>query len=112
MVATEANRGRIEHERGIALAKATKVRKLAEGTAAQIEGLVLEVPARVGEGDRLYGSVTAADVADALSRRGLPVDRKQLQLSESIRTTGDHLITARLAHDVHAQFTVRVVASA
>ena len=57
-------------------------------------------------------SVTSADVADALSRRGLPVDRKQLQLSESIRTVGDHQITARLAQDVHASFTVRVVPAA
>ena len=112
MVATRANLGRVEHERSLALARATRLRKLAEGTAAQIEGLVLEVPARVGEGDRLYGSVTSADVADALARRGLPVDRKQLQLSESIRTLGDHVITARLGHQVQARFTVRVVPTA
>lgn len=111
VVATGANVGRVEHERNIALARATKLRKLAEGTAAQIEGLVLEVPARVGEADRLYGSVTSTDVADALARRGLPVDRKQLQLSESIRTLGDHLITAKLGHEVQARFTVRVVQS-
>jgi large subunit ribosomal protein L9 len=111
LVATGANLGRVEHERGIAVARATKLRKVAEGTAAQIEGLVLEVPARVGEADRLYGSVTSSDVADALARRGLPVDRKQLQLSESIRTLGDHPITARLGHEVEARFTVRVVAS-
>ena len=109
IVASGANLGRVEHERAIAQVRATKQRKLAEGTAAQIEGLVVEVLGRVGEGERLYGSVTSSDVADALTRRGLPVDRKQLQLSESIRTLGDHVVTARLGHEVHATFTVRVL---
>jgi large subunit ribosomal protein L9 len=104
------NLRRVEHERRIALAQAEKLRKIAQGTAAQIEGTVIELTAQVGEENKLFGSVTARDVAEALAARGFTVDRKQLRLPEAIRTAGDHEIVAKLGHDVETRFTVRVVA--
>ena len=100
---------RVEHERRLALAQAEKLRKVAQGTAAQIEGVVVEVTAQVGEEDKLYGSVTSRDVADGLAAKGIEVDRKQLKV-DPIRTVGDHQVVAKLGHDVEAKFTVRVVA--
>jgi len=108
VVATGENVRQIEHERRIAVAIADKQKKFAEGAAAQIEGLTLEIPMQVGEGDKLYGSVTAKDVAQALSRRGIEVDRKKLQLPETIKTLGEHPITLKLGHEVTATFTVKV----
>ena len=109
VVATGENVRQIEHERRIAVAVADKQRKFAEGAAAQIEGLSLEIPMQVGEGEKLYGSVTSRDVAQALSRRGIEVDRKKLQLPDTIKTLGDHSLTLKLGHEVTATFTVKVV---
>jgi large subunit ribosomal protein L9 len=108
-VATGDNIKQIEHERRIALALAEKQRKLAEGSAAQIEGLVVEIGMQAGEGDRLYGSVTSRDVAVALQSRGIDIDRKKLQLPDSIKSIGEYTITAKLGHEVSASFKLIVV---
>jgi large subunit ribosomal protein L9 len=68
----------------------------------------IEIPMQVGDGDRLYGSVTARDVAQALTSRGIEVDRKKLQLPDTIKTLGSHEITIKLGHDVTATFKVVV----
>jgi large subunit ribosomal protein L9 len=111
VVATGANIAHIEHERRIALALAEKQRKLAQGSAAQIDGLTLEIPMQVGEGDRLFGSVTARDVAQALQSRGIEIDRKRLQLPDAIKAVGDYDVAVKLGSDVTASFKLRVVAA-
>ena len=111
VVATGANIAQIEHERRIALALAEKQRKIAQGSAAQLEGLSVEIPMQVGEGDRLFGSVTSRDVAAALQSRGIDIDRKKLQLPDTIKTVGDYDITVKLGHDVTATFKLRVTAA-
>jgi large subunit ribosomal protein L9 len=112
VVATGENVRQVEHERRIALAVADKQKKFAEGAAAQIEGMTIEIPMQAGEGDKLYGSVTSRDVEQALSRHGIAVDRKKLQLPpEAIKTLGEHSITIKLGHEVTATFKVNVTAS-
>jgi large subunit ribosomal protein L9 len=108
-VATGENLKQVEHERRIALAFADKQRKLAEGAAAQIEGLTIEISMQVGEGDRLYGSVTSRDIAQALASRGIEVDRKKLQIPDTIKALGEYDISAKLGHDVSARFRLVVV---
>jgi large subunit ribosomal protein L9 len=110
-LATGANIKQIEHERRIALAQAEKVRSVAQGAAAQIEGLTLEIPMQVGEGDRLFGSVTSRDVERALQSRGIEIDRKKLELPDTIKALGEYPITVKLGHDVTATFKI-VVTSA
>jgi len=107
-VATGENVKQIEHEQRIAAAITAKARKFAEGAAAQLEGMSIEIPMQVGEGDKLYGSVTSRDVAQALSRRGIEVDRKKLQLPDTIKTLGEHQITLKLGYEVAATFKVIV----
>jgi large subunit ribosomal protein L9 len=112
VVATGENVRQIEHERRIAVAISDKQKKFAEGAAAQIDGLTVEIPMQAGEGDKLFGSVTARDVEQALSRHGIDVDRKKLQLPpESIKTLGEHTITIKLGHEVTATFKVNVTAA-
>lgn len=112
VVATGENVRQVEHERRIALAISEKQKKFAEGAAAQIEGMTIEIPMQAGEGDKLYGSVTSRDVEQALSRRGIEVDRKKLQLPpETIKTLGEHTITIKLGHEVTATFKVNVTAA-
>ena len=107
-VATGENVKQIEHEQRIAQAITAKARKFAEGAAAQLEGMSIDIPMQAGEGDKLYGSVTSRDVAQALSRRGIEVDRKKLQLPDTIKTLGEHVITLKLGYEVSATFKVIV----
>jgi len=90
------------------------VKTAAEATAAAsaLSGLAVTVTARAGEGGRLFGSVTAADVVDAIRAAGGPtVDRHQVELPTPIKTLGAHTAQVRLHADVVADVAVEVVAS-
>jgi large subunit ribosomal protein L9 len=108
--ASSANVKQVEHDRRTALAVADKQRKVAEGSAAMLEGLTVDMPMKVGESDRLFGSVTTRDIADALARRGVTIDRKQLILPDAIKTLGEYTITAKVGQQVTATFRIKVVA--
>ena len=73
------------------------------------EGLVLPIVMRVGDNDKLYGSVTTAIIGDALTAQGIEVDRRRILLDHPIRTLGDHPVRVRLHADVVASLTVKVV---
>jgi large subunit ribosomal protein L9 len=65
---------------------------------------------KAGEEGKLFGSITAQDVADALERQGHPVDRRRVELEHPIKTLGAHTVSIRLHPEVHAQVRVSVVA--
>ena len=77
--------------------------------AGKLEGLVLPIVMRVGDNDKLYGSVTTAIIGDALTAQGIEVDRRRILLDHPIRTLGDHPVRVRLHADVVASLTVKVV---
>ena len=82
----------------------------AEGLAAQVAGKVLVIEAKAGEGGKLFGSVTAGMVADALAEQfGVDVDRKKLDLHGHIKTVGEHSIDVRIYQDVTAQLMLNVI---
>jgi large subunit ribosomal protein L9 len=64
---------------------------------------------KAGEEGRLFGSVTAQDVADALARAGHPVDRRRIELEHPIKTLGPHTVAVRLHSDVHAEVRLTVI---
>jgi len=108
--ATEGNKKRIAAE-----TKARGVRSVAEKTeaeraAAKLSAVSLTIPGKAGEEGKLFGSVTAQDVADALGRQGHAVDRRRIELEHPIKSVGEHLVTVRLHPDVHAEVRVSVVA--
>jgi len=85
-------------------------RSAAEGLAGQIAGRTLVIEAKAGEEGKLFGSVTAGMVADAIeSQIGVEVDRKRLDLHGHIKTVGEHTIDVRIYQDVTAQVIVNVV---
>lgn len=89
----------------------TKEREGAEATAGLLAARRIEIGARSGEGGRLFGSVTSADVAEALeAQAGVRLDRRKLHLDEPIKTLGVHEVPVRLHPDVHVVVTVEVVA--
>jgi large subunit ribosomal protein L9 len=88
----------------------TRERSSAEEIATALVGKPVQVAHRAGEGGRLYGSVTAADISEAVQAQfGLELDRRKLQLEEPIRSLGTHMVIAKLHSDVEFPVTVEVL---
>lgn len=87
---------------------ATEERQARE-LAERLKNQPLKIAAKAGEQGRLYGSITAADVAGALSKElKQPVDKRQVELAEPIRTIGEYRVSYRLSHGVTATLTVEI----
>jgi large subunit ribosomal protein L9 len=85
--------------------RATEARALAE----RLDGRTVVFRARAGDGERLYGSITNADIADELSRLvGRPVERRLIELEHPIKTLGEHKLTVKIAAGAVATVYVRV----
>ena len=86
-------------------------RESAEALRDRLSSSAVRIPAQSGTDGRLFGSVTAADVADAvIAQLGVELDRKRLHLDEPIRALGVHDVTLRLHPEVEAHVSVEVVA--
>ena len=110
LLATAGNKKQIERERGKFEAKEAEEQKLAEAMAERAGALEITIARKVGETEALYGSVTTADIAEALAAEGFEVDRRKLQLVEPIKKLGDFDVPLRLHANVTAHVKVRVVA--
>jgi large subunit ribosomal protein L9 len=107
--ATAGNLKNLEHIKRQQDAKADRIKADAETLRAKIETLVYEERRQASEEGKLFGSVTSQDVADFLSTRGIPMERKRITLDEPIKALGEHLVSMRLHQDVTAQLRVNVV---
>jgi large subunit ribosomal protein L9 len=88
----------------------TRAREGAEQIARRLVPAIVRVPARAGNTGKLFGSITASDVADAIvAQTGIEIDRRRLRLDEPIRALGTHEIPVRLHSEVEFQVTVEVV---
>src|SRR5688500_7892646 len=85
LAVTEANRRQIERERAAAEARDAEERAGAEGIAQRIAQLDIEISRRVGENDVMYGSVTAADIAQALHAKGFEVEKRKIGLTDPLK---------------------------
>lgn len=109
MLASPGNQKVFELERRKLQARMDTLRSDADALASKLEGLVLTIPMRVGDNDKLYGSVTSHIVDENLRAQGLEVDRRHILFDHSIRTIGDHNVRVRLHADVVASLIVRVI---
>lgn len=83
-------------------------REEAEIAAQRISSTTLTMGVKVGEGGKLYGSITAKDIADALARRGIEVDRHRIDLDEPLRQLGTYKVAIRVAPEMVSEVTVAV----
>jgi large subunit ribosomal protein L9 len=90
-------------------AKGAEEQKVAEAQRDRLANVEVVIARRVGETEALYGSVTAADIAEALAAKGIEIDRRTLQLPDPIKKIGDVDVPVKLHRDVTAQLKVRVV---
>jgi large subunit ribosomal protein L9 len=109
--ATAQNVARIEHEKKVVEARNTKLKAEAEDLAKKLASVKLTIERPVGEGDRLYGSVTSRDIEEALASRGYSVDRRRIAV-EPLKTLGTHSVTIRLATSVSATIEITVAKKA
>ncbi|HEX5500082.1 MAG TPA: 50S ribosomal protein L9 [Thermomicrobiales bacterium] len=99
-----------EHNAAVKARKVAKQEDQLQALAARIDGQRLEFTARAGEGGRLYGSITAGDIAERLSAAvGEEIDRRKVVLDEPIRSLGAHQVTVHLVGRLRPQVTVNVV---
>ena len=109
-LATGANRTRIEKERQALEAKESARHGDAAALAQKIEAVTLSIAKQVGEEDKLYGSVSASDIAEALEKQGVEIDRKMVAFGEAIKTTGEHTVHIHIHAEVTANCKLTVVA--
>lgn len=107
--ATEGNRRRIDAEKGRREKKVAAEVGAAREVAQRIEQVSLTFTMKAGEGDKLFGSVTANDVADRLSAEGFKVDKKHVELAEPIKALGVYKVPVRLHAQVKPEVRVWVV---
>jgi large subunit ribosomal protein L9 len=107
--ASEGNKKRIAAEGKARATRQASERTEAQGMAQSLAGLSLTLSAKAGEGDRLFGSITSQDIADAVAAKGVTLDKRKIALDHPIKVLGVHTVPVRLHPDVHAEITVTVV---
>jgi large subunit ribosomal protein L9 len=105
--ATAGNKKGLERIRAALAKKTTTERAAAEKQAELLNGITLNFTRKTGENDQLFGSVTSADVAEALGAQKFVVDKRQVQLSDPIKVLGEYPVTIKVFRDVTA--TVKVI---
>ena len=110
LLVTEANRRQVGRERAIVDAREAEERTAAEAVAASMQGLECTIARRVGETGTLYGSVTAADIAEAFEGGTVEIDKKQILLRDPIKELGAFTVPITLHQEVTADVVVNVVA--
>lgn len=106
--ATAGNLKALERMRTTFAKKESVERDAAVQLAQAVGALSVTIKRKSGENDQLFGSVTAADIAEAIAAQGHAVEKRRILLSEPLKTLGDRDVTVRLHHDVNATVKVTV----
>ena len=104
----ESSKKAIDHQKQVIKVKKEKRRKESEKTAQAFTGLTLTIKAKVGEEDKLFGSITALDIAKQLKEAGFDIDKRRIHLDEQIKTLGEHSVLIKLEEGLTAQVKVIV----
>jgi large subunit ribosomal protein L9 len=106
--ATAKNMRALEHARRVVTERAKKLANDAQSLAQKLSQLTVSIKAKAGEEDRLFGSVTAIDISEALKEKGLDIDKRKIILDEPIKRLGSHVVSIKLHPEVIAQLKVEV----
>lgn len=110
--ATAGNKSVIEQMKSSSVRRSAKEKGDAELLLTQLEQGTLEFTRKTGDGDHLFGSVTGADIAQALEEQGFQIDRRKVHLEEPLKSLGEFLVPVRLHREVTAHVKVNVVREA
>ena len=109
ILATESSIKALDHHQRVIAEKVAREKKGLEGEKTRVEAIVLEIAVQVGEEGKLFGSVTAAQIAELLAAQGVSIDRRKIELGEPIKEVGEHRVPLRLHREIvaHVRLNVR-----
>jgi len=110
VLANKANLAQLEQEKASIEARREKLRQEAESLSKKIAGAVITIKHRVGEEDKLFGSVTAADISEKLAEMDIQIDKKNILLSEPLKTLGEFNVPVKVGYQMTSDITVQVAA--
>jgi large subunit ribosomal protein L9 len=110
--ATHGNLARVEDLKRQATARAEKALSEARELKKKLEAMSVKLERAVGEGDRMYGSVTSKDIEEAFAAQGTEIDRRKIDLADPIKTIGSTKVPIKLHRDVVAELSVEIVKKA
>ena len=108
-IALEGNLRALEDEKKAVIKKAKHELQAAETMATEIEKVSITIPVQVGEEDKIFGTVTAQMIADSLKEKGYDVDKRKIEIEESIKTLGIYSVNVKVHPNVGAKVKVWVV---
>ena len=106
IVANEKNKSTLDHHKRMLEKKRAAEKGNAEEIAKKISALSVTIKRKVGENDKLFGSVSSADIIEELNKAGVKIDKRQIQLSDNLKSLGVHQVPVKITSDVTA--TVKV----
>ena len=109
VIANKANLALLEQEKTAIEASREKQRQETESLSQKISGIIITIEHRVGEEDKLFGSVTAADIVEKLSEMDIKVDKKHVLLTEPIKTLGEVIVPIKVGYQMTSEISVQVV---
>jgi large subunit ribosomal protein L9 len=109
VLADERNTRRLGHQKRMAAARQARLLTEAKDLAARIGGAAVSIKRQAAAEDKIFGSVTNADIAEALAAQGVEVDRRQIALGEPIRSIGMFQVPVKVHKDVDASVKVYVI---
>nr|WP_321467880.1 50S ribosomal protein L9 [uncultured Desulfobulbus sp.] len=109
VLVTKASLARLEKEKQAIATRLAEQKKQAEGLAAQLEGKVVAISKRVGDENRLFGSVTSSDIVQAVLEAGVTIDKKSVVLADAIKAIGEYKVAVKTGYQTTATVTVQVV---
>jgi large subunit ribosomal protein L9 len=110
VAATARNKRQLEHEQRLREHRIVRVRQEAQTLAERLQAVPCHFVRKAGEEGKLFGSVTAMDIADALKAAGCEIDRRRIQLDQPIKTLGDLTVPVRLPAETSAMVKVTIAA--
>lgn len=108
--ATSKNAAEIQHKKEVAMAQRKNRIKTEEDLAKALSDVTVEVAAKVGEEEKLFGSVTSQHIAEALKKQNYNIDRRKIQVSDPIKALGEYKIPIRISADTDTEIKLKVVA--
>lgn len=99
----------LEHEKRIIQERAKKIKNSAQDVASRISSLAISIKAKAGEEGKLFGSITTMDIAEALQKEGVEIDKKKISLEEPIKRLGSYTVNIKLHTDVSAPLNIQVI---
>ena len=109
VVANKANLALLEQEKAVIESRREKQREEAESLSKKVSGTTITIQHREGEEYKLFGSVTAADIAEKLAELDIQIEKKNILLAESIKTLGEVVVPIKVGYQMTSEITVTIV---